>query len=387
MSCATPSSACRPYDPAMSRAAGAAALGVALIVAGTAFDTVSLYVPGVALLVLAAGAAAWVALAAFGAGVRRLPGPPTVEEDQPYPIEMEIRHGVLPPPGGTLSDPLLDEPVAVGPGSARRTRIQVRFPRRGRRTLEPAQLEIADPLRLAVRRTEGEEDRGELLVLPRVEPVLAPGGGGSAAAGATPGGAGGRQSLRGRMDGSAAELDLDGLRPYRQGTPASRIHWPAFARGGEMVERRLTAESDSAPLVVLDTTKPPSGEALDMAVRAAASLCVHLAHGGGCALLLPGDRRPSPLGPDLAAWQALHARLALAEAVATRPPLARAKRAGAVIWVSARPDAPRDLTRAAGGGAFHVAPGAPEAGDAFSVAGCAGSRLGRTVLARAGRAA
>lgn len=370
----------------MIRAAGAAALGVALLIAGTAFDTVSLYVPGVALLVLAAGAAAWVALAALGAGVRRHPGAPTVEEGQPYPIVVEIRHGVLPPPGGTLSDPLLEAPVAIGPGTARRIRMDVRFARRGRRTLEPAELVIADPLRLAVRRKDADEAPGELLVLPRLEPVLAPGGGGSAAAGATPSGSGGREALRGRMDGSAAELDLDGLRPYRPGTPASRIHWPAVARGGEMLERRLTAESDSAPLVVLDTTRPPSGEALDMAVRAAASLCVHLARGGGCALLLPGDRRPTPLGPDLAAWQGLHVRLALVEAVATRPPLARAKRAGAVIWVSARADAPRDLSRAAGAGAFHVAP-AGGSGGAFSVAGCTGSRVGRPVASRARRAA
>ena len=25
--------------------------------------------------------------------------------------------------------------------------------------------------------------------------------------------------------------EVDGLRPYRPGTPASRIHWPALARG------------------------------------------------------------------------------------------------------------------------------------------------------------
>ena len=373
----------------MSRAAGAAALGVALLVAGTAFDTVSLYVPAVALLVLSLGTAVWVTLAAHGAGVARLAGPPTVEEDQAYPVVVEMRHGVLPPPGGTLADPLLDAPVAVGPATRRRMRIEVRFARRGRRRLEPAELVIFDPLRLAVRRVAADDAPGELLVLPRVEPVLAPGGGGSAAAGATPGGSGGRESLRGRMDGSAAELDLDGLRPYRPGTPASRIHWPKVASGGEMVERRLTAESDSAPLVVLDATKPPSEEALDMAVRAAASLCVHLARGGGCALMLPGDRRPSPLGPDFAAWPALHARLALVEAVGSRPPLARAKRAGSVIWVSARPDAPRDLPRSAGGGAFHVAPasGLHSGRAAFSVAGCMGSRVGRAVSARAGRAA
>jgi uncharacterized protein (DUF58 family) len=183
------------------------------------------------------------------------------------------------------------------------------------------------------------------------------------------------------MDGSAAELDLDGLRPYREGTPASRIHWPAVARSGDMLERRLVADSDSAPLVILDATTPPSADALDRAVRAAASLCVHLGRRSGCALLLPGDRRPATLAPDMAAWPSLHARLALVEAAGARPPLSRARRAGAVIWVSARGDAPRDLARTAGGGGWLVTPldsAAPGTPMAFTVAGCAGRRLGRS---------
>ena len=63
-----------------------------------------------------------------------------------------------------------------------------------------------------------------------------------------------------------------------------------------------------------------------MAVRAAASLCVHLAREGGCALLLPGDRRPVDIGHDLGAWPALHARLALVEAGGA-PPARRARAA------------------------------------------------------------
>jgi len=180
------------------------------------------------------------------------------------------------------------------------------------------------------------------------------------------------------MDGSAAELDLDGLRPYRLGTPASRIHWPAVARSGEMLERRLSAESDSAPLVVLDCARPPSEEALDRAVRAAASLCLHLARRGGCALLLPGERRPVAVAPDLAAWPRLHARLALVEASLRPPALARARRAGAVLWVSAAGSAPRELPRGAGGGGWLVTAEPREGARAeFTVAGCAGYRLGR----------
>ena len=49
-----------------------------------------------------------------------------------------------------------------------------------------------------------------------------------------------------------AAVDVDGLRPYRPGTPASRIHWPAVARGAGLIERRLQADGDSRPMIVLD---------------------------------------------------------------------------------------------------------------------------------------
>ena len=87
----------------------------------------------------------------------------------------------------------------------------------------------------------------------------------------------------------AAEFEVDGLRPYREGSPASRIHWPALARSGEMHERRMVAGAEATPLVVLDAELPDDQEALDRAVRAAASLCVHLAPGSGCSVLLPGS--------------------------------------------------------------------------------------------------
>ena len=365
----------------MTRAAGAAALGAALALTALLFDAASLWVPAVALIGVSAAAVTWVSLAATGAGLDRRAGPATIEEEQPYPLRIELRHGLVPPPGGELREPLLDAPVPLGARTAGGLRIEVRFGRRGKRMLEPGGLTIADPLRLAVRDIPSGAETAELLVLPRVEPVLAaPAGDGGAGAG--PDSGGGRAALRGRMDGSAAELDLDGLRPYREGTPASRIHWPAVARSGDMLERRLVADSDSAPLVILDATQPPSADALDLAVRAAASLCVHLGRRSGCALLLPGERRPWTLSPDMAAWPSLHARLAVVEAAGTRPPLSRARRAGAVIWVSARGDAPRDLARAASGGGWLVTPldsAPPGTPMAFTVAGCAGRRLGRAV--------
>jgi uncharacterized protein (DUF58 family) len=153
-----------------------------------------------------------------------------------------------------------------------------------------------------------------------------------------------------RLDASMAELEIDGLRPYREGTSASRIHWPTVARRGEMLERRLVAELDSAPLIVLD----PSGEdeeALDKAVRAAASLCVHFARRTGCALLLPGDRRATIVEPDLQAFPAAHARLALMDERTGPALVAAPNRRGVVVFVSARvvDRVPRGLGRTPGG--------------------------------------
>jgi hypothetical protein len=141
------------------------------------------------------------------------------------------------------------------------------------------------------------------------------------------------------------------------------------------MERRLLAESDSLPLVVLDSSQPADEASLDMAVRAAGSLCVQLACAGGCSMLLPGDRRAVEVGPDLGAWPALHARLALVEPAP--PPAARLdSRRGGIFWVTARPGWPRGLKRV-NTERYLVTP-APAGGDAaFTVAGCTGVALGR----------
>ncbi len=210
-----------------------AALGVALCLAGGTFDTVSLYVPGVALTAIAVGSTAWVLLAANGARIVRHAGPHKVVEEEPYPLRIEVSSGLLPPPGGELIEPLLGWPVPIAGRWSRRVRINVRFSRRGRRVLEPGRLVIRDPLRLFSREIV---DRGgeEVLVLPRISPVTAPGGGGAGAG--EQGGRGIDAGVMGRrLDASLAELEIDGLRPYREGAPASRIHWPTVARRGVAV--------------------------------------------------------------------------------------------------------------------------------------------------------
>jgi hypothetical protein len=212
------------------------------------------------------------------------------------------------------------------------------------------------------------DDPLEVLVLPRVEPLLTAAGSGAGRLG----------SRSARPLAEAAEVEIDALRPYRPGAPASRIHWPTVARRGDMVERSLVADSDSRPLVVLDARRPRSQDALDAAVRAAASLTVELARRGGCALLLPGDRRASDVDPELRAWPALHVRLALVEPDDRSPLAGRVERAGALFWVAAADGVPAGLARAAVAERWLVAPAGlgPDAAAAFFVAGCAGRRLG-----------
>lgn len=361
----------------MRPAVTTALLGVALGVAAGLFDAEPLWVPAVALVLLSLTSVAWVLAGARGIRVEREVGVRRVMEDEPVDIVLHVRAGAFGIPTGALRDDLLPAPAPLRAGrSEQQQRLRVRFVRRGRRVLQPPTVEVRDPLGLASVLVSRGAQEAEVLVLPRVLPV-----------GAGEGGPGdGVLGRRGRPR-IAAEVDVDGVRAMRPGAPASRIYWPALARGGELMERRLQAEGDTRPLIVLDPRAAPAAvgedpvdaeEALDRAVRAVASLCVHLAHAGGCAVLLPGDRRATVLQHTLGAWPHLHARLALVDA-SGRPALGGiASRRGPVLYVAARPQAraPRALMHAPGGGRILVVPvPIPGRRALFSVAGCHGYEL------------
>ncbi len=362
-------------------------LAAAFVAGGAAFDSPSLYVPGVALAIVVLGSRLWVRAAARRARVEGQAGPWTIGEEEPYPLEVWGHAGRLPLPGGRIIHPLADRPAPVPPRSSVRARVVLRSLPRGRHELEPATLELADPFRLHTVRVRGSGP-SSVLVLPRIEPVIARG---------ETGGGNGDGSLDG-LDGLGAagldtrpiDFEVDGLRPYRHGGPASRIHWPTVARVGEMVEHRLVAGADAMPLVILDSSAAADGDGLDRAVRAAASLCVHLAPRRGCALALTGERAPYQIDPQLRAWPQAHARLAVVRAGGAPPTLRRAS-TGVTFWVTASPSASMRMPGPPGAGGYLVT-ASPIAGleAAFSVAGCDGHRWDevrrRTRLA-AGRAA
>jgi uncharacterized protein (DUF58 family) len=160
---------------------------------------------------------------------------------------------------------------------------------------------------------------------------------------------------------------VDGLRPYRDGSPASRIHWPAVARTGEMIERRLIAGGEPRPVVAFD---PRGGEpgARERAMRAAASLCVELARSGGCDLLLPGERRPLTIDPALRSWPEAHVRLAVSDERAG-PSLPAGTTGGPVLWVTAAGSLPASMRRLRPG-SFLITPRGSRRAAAFRVSGC-----------------
>lgn len=346
-----------------------ALLGAVLILCAGLLDAEPLYVAGAAFLVLALGAAVWVLAGARGIRATRTVGLTRAMEEQPVPVEVVVT-SPRPLPTGGLIDPLLPAPAPLATGRRiTRVRIDVRFARRGRKLLAPPRVAVRDPFGLMVRIARGPAIApDEVLILPRIEPVQAPGGGAEGT---------GVLSL-GRRSSVAAEIELDGLRQAREGTSASRMYWPSLAKGGELLERRLRADSDTRPLVVLDPRAAAGEEDLDAAVRAAASLAVHLAHAGGCAMLIPGDRRPVALDPGLVGWPHLHARLALVGGEAPPPLTGLAARRGPIVYVAARrlTRPPRALAHAPGGGRVLVVPG-PIGGrrPAFTVAGCLGYEL------------
>jgi uncharacterized protein (DUF58 family) len=347
-------------------------LSLALLATAALFDLPALYVPAIALGLLAVGTLAWVEVAARGARMRTFPGPPTIEEGRPYPLRLRVDWGRAPPPGGELSHPGLRDPVPVGPGSHPEVVAELRFSRWGPREIDPATLSVHDPLHLHRRVVEGRPGP-RVLVLPRIEPVLAPAQGNGGAPGLSSGRVGTRAGGRA---GQPIEPEIDGLRPWSQGTPASRIHWPSLARTGELMERGLTGGGDSSPLVVLDRSRGADSESLLQAVRAAASLCLHLARAGGCSLLLPGESRVLAIDRGLRSWPQVHARLALVDpelSVPADPPSG----ATTIFWVSpAGPTDTGDWGRNTHRAGYLVTPAeVPGVLPAFQVAGCRGYPL------------
>jgi uncharacterized protein (DUF58 family) len=345
------------------RAAAVAALGVALCLLAAAFDVRALYIPGVALALLAAAAAIAVPLAGRLARLEREPAAASVEEG--CSLRLTVRTGGRPPPlaGGRLRAWPGAEPLPLGRLPREPLEFDVRPARRGEHEIGPASVRFGDPLGLCSRTLRSQPAR--VLVLPRVERIE----------GERLRQLGGLQSDGEGRVRWAEGADVDGLRPYRTGAPATRIHWPAVARTGNLIEKRPASEVEGRPLLVLDARAGGDERALDMVVRATASLCVALARLGGCSLLLPGSLRAETVDRTLARWPALHHRLALVREGGG--PMRGLARGALVIWLAAHPAPASDCD-------FSVSPIKREDQPVLlSVAGCAVQPAARARAVRA----
>ena len=354
------------------------AAGIGLTVVARLFDAVPLYVPGLAFLLIGVVVPVWVWLAAGGAGVERSLTVRRITEGERFEFELRVRYGPAPALPGAVLEPLVAEPVALAGLRGGTWRVTTSFARRGIQRIEPPALQIRDPFDLCRRVCPGTGAVQEMLVLPRTEPIRVAAGQGAGPALSTAN----FQYLAKRELAALAEVEIDGLRPYREGTSASRIHWAALASGAGLLERRLRAESDTRPLVVLDARGATRPEDLDAAVRAAASIALELMRNGGCALLLPGERRATSLDGGVGAWAAAHTRLALIDDApgAPAPFLSGVGvRRGPTFYVAARrlqrlPAGADNVARAA---RVLVVPGVLAGRAAsFEVAGCSGYELG-----------
>jgi uncharacterized protein (DUF58 family) len=386
----------RPAPPRLfaKRAVVVAGCGLVLCLVSLIFDAAPLFVPAVGMLALGVGTPAWVWLAARGASTQRHLPAERVIEDQPVDATIEVRRGRLGLPGAEVVDPFTGSRFELAgelsPVKCDRTtsvRVTSRFVRRGLHRLPAPALTVRDPLDLTRAETVSRIGSQQVLVLPRTEPVRWLGSGHSRRL-RLPDGHAGSEAL--------AAVDLDGLRPYRTGTPASRIHWPAVARGHGLIERRLQADGDTRPLVILDVRTPASAgragvELVDAAVRAAASLVLEFSGAGGCGLVLPGEQRPTMIDRELIAWPAAYARLALVEGGSgARAPVlgSMSGRGGAMVYVAAAPaERLGGVLGAPGGGpTVLVVPeaelvnghprGVRSARPALTVSGCQGFVLG-----------
>jgi uncharacterized protein (DUF58 family) len=279
----------------VTRVRALAAGGASLCGLAALFAAPALYVPGIAMILAAGAAPAWVRAAAVRASVSLAPVALSAYEGERVGVIVTVSQGRLAPPSTAVSLEGACVPVARKRGRAR-VATTVLAGRRGPQVLGPARLRLEDPLGICAR--ELRSTTHDLLVLPRVYPIAA-----RALARLH------RSSAHGAPTGS--QLQLDTLRQLDAGAPATRIHWPTVARTGVLMSRALAAEGEPRVLVVLDARRPESTDALDRAVRAAASLGAHLARRGGCELLIPGERRARTIGAEGHGWPAAHERLAL----------------------------------------------------------------------------
>jgi len=193
-----------------------------------------------------------------------------------------------------LSDPLGSSPRFVldeiEPGGHRELSYRIRCDARGKFTVGPLRVRVADAFGL-VETTRSVGTSSTLVVTPRIFPLP------RAAAASTWTGKGG-----GGMRAISADGEDDATpRQYQDGDGLRRVHWKSTARYGELMVRREQHQLRNSVSVFLDTRHSAhagSGPAstFEFAVSAVASIGTHLSREGFRARLITDAGEIAPPG-------------------------------------------------------------------------------------------
>ncbi len=259
------------------------AAGLAAAVAGLALGERDLVSVGALLFVLpllsalAAGRARYRLSCVRQVSPARVPAGHTthvivrLENISRLPTGLLLAEDAIPYALGTRPRYVLD---GVERGGVRELRYPLRSDLRGKFTIGPLEVRIADSFGL-VELGRSFATTSTLVVTPKVVPLA------RTAIGATWVGEG-----EGRTRAAAAAGEDDVVpRAYRDGDELRRVHWRSTARYGELMVRREEQRWRNRALLLLDTRRiahAGSGvtSSFEYAVGAAASIGVHLARGG-----------------------------------------------------------------------------------------------------------
>jgi uncharacterized protein (DUF58 family) len=268
------------------------------------------------LLVLGTGAAALVGLAMLMA---RLPGPrlrvhrelhpPRVYAGTESRVELVVRNagnrrtpvfGLRDPfDGGRRQARFLVSPLAAGESARAAYRLPTE--RRGIYTLGPLEASVTDPFGLAAR-TIRVAGASELTVYPHIDSI------------APLPHTRGDDPLAGADHPTGVALsgeDFYALRAYEVGDDLRRVHWPSTARLDELMIRQNEMPWQARVTVLLDVrSRAHSGESLELAVSAAASIVAACWQRGSLVRLVTTDGVDSSYGSQHAHVEAIMETLA-----------------------------------------------------------------------------
>ncbi|MGH3281488.1 MAG: DUF58 domain-containing protein [Trebonia sp.] len=167
----------------------------------------------------------------------------------------------------------------IGGGGARSYTYQLGSGTRGRYTIGPLRVRVADSFGL-VSITRAFSSTSVLTITPRIVPLTRPPLGGYWLG----------DGEHGRRSIAASGEDDVAPRAYRTGDSLHRVHWRSTARYGELMVRREEQHWRNTASLFLDTRRSVFSAAMfELAVTAAASIGVHLAGEGFEARLVTAE--------------------------------------------------------------------------------------------------